>query len=63
MKKYNKSLIIILFFSLNFHAQDWTFVFTSKIEKEGKPMGGASIKLYNGSTVVSQTTSDGDGYF
>ncbi|MDP3556758.1 MAG: carboxypeptidase-like regulatory domain-containing protein [Bacteroidota bacterium] len=63
MKNYFYITIALSLFSINLFSQDWTFVFSSKIEKEGKPMGGASIKLFNGSTLVSQTTSDGDGYF
>ena len=63
MKNYIKIILLLLFTSLNFYSQDWVFVFTSRIEKEGKGMGGASIKLYNGSTLVKETNSDNEGNF
>ena len=63
MKNYIKIILLLLFTSLNFYSQDWVFVFTSRIEKEGKGMGGASIKLYNGSTLVKETNSDSEGNF
>ena len=63
MKNYIKIILLLLFTSLNFYSQDWVFVFSSRIEKEGKGMGGASIKLYNGSTLVKETNSDSEGNF
>src|ERR1700751_4580217 len=63
MKNVFKTFFVFVFFSTKLFSQDWVFVFTSTIEKEGKGMGGASIKLMKGSTVVSETTSDGSGHF
>ncbi|MCD6065630.1 MAG: hypothetical protein K0S33_456 [Bacteroidetes bacterium] len=40
-----------------------TWKLTTKAEESLKPLGGASIKLMRGSTVVKQTTSDGNGDF
>ncbi|MCE3259966.1 MAG: hypothetical protein K0S12_1607 [Bacteroidetes bacterium] len=40
-----------------------TWKLTSKADKEEGPVGGASVILYKGSSVIAQTSSNGDGEF
>ena len=52
------------FFSvLGLKSQGWTLRLQSSVEKDGKGLSGASIKLYQGSKIVSQSLSGGDGDF
>ena len=64
-------MLIVSFFV---NAQEWTLKLSSNVElrtwklttkadKEEKPLLGASITLYKGSGIVSQSTSDGNGDF
>ncbi|MBL7918329.1 MAG: carboxypeptidase regulatory-like domain-containing protein, partial [Bacteroidia bacterium] len=51
----------VLKLSSNVEIRNWKL--TSKAEKEEKSLGGASIVLTKGGTVVGQTTSNGNGDF
>ena len=63
--RINRGFIYIFFFLVSHIglAQEWTLKLTSKIEKDGKGIGGASIILYKGSSIVAQTQSSGNGDF
>ncbi|MES2515916.1 MAG: carboxypeptidase-like regulatory domain-containing protein, partial [Bacteroidota bacterium] len=66
MKKRIIAIIAGICLCLGTYAQtqpDWTLKLTSNVEKDGKGLGGASITLYKGSTVVAQTQSGGNGDF
>jgi hypothetical protein len=67
-------ILSLLFFCKGSTAQDWNFKLRSKVElrswilssraeKNSSHVNGASIKLYKGSAVVSQTHSDESGNF
>ncbi len=43
--------------------QAWTFRVLSTVEKDGKGLSGASIKLYQGAKLLSQSVSGQDGDF
>lgn len=62
-----KTLICILFWlllwPLCFRAQDWNLRLSSRVEKEGKALPGAVIRLYQGSKLVNQLMSGSDGDF
>lgn len=66
--------LIIIFCSTCTFGQNWTmklksnvelrtWKLTSKADKKEEPLGGATIVLLKGSTVVAQTTSDANGDF
>jgi hypothetical protein len=73
--KYNIGTVLcLLFFYTSIFADNWSFKLKSKVElrtwklssvamKSSTFLNGATVKLYNGSSVVSQTTSDADGNF
>ncbi|HQQ95008.1 MAG TPA: hypothetical protein PLQ93_10675, partial [Bacteroidia bacterium] len=44
-------------------AQDWTLKLMSRVEKEGKALSGASLKLYQGSKLLNQSLTGPDGDF
>lgn len=73
MPRYIFLLFIFLNSNLNY-SQEWmlrlsshvdlrTWKLTTKADKEETSLGGATIILYNGATIVSQTTSDSNGDF
>ena len=49
--------------ALGLKSQGWTLRLQSSVEKDGKGLSGASIKLYQGAKIVSQSVSGGDGDF
>ncbi|MGZ4088528.1 MAG: carboxypeptidase-like regulatory domain-containing protein, partial [Bacteroidia bacterium] len=61
MKKF--LLLITLLCCFNLKAQDWKFILTSTIQENEKGLAGATVSLFNGSTLVQQTTSAADGFF
>jgi hypothetical protein len=73
--KYNIGTVLcLLFFYSSIFADNWSFKLKSKVElrtwklsavamKSATFLNGATVKLYNGSSVVSQTTSDAEGNF
>ncbi|MCC6182920.1 MAG: carboxypeptidase regulatory-like domain-containing protein, partial [Bacteroidia bacterium] len=63
--RMNRGFIYIFFFLVSHIglAQEWTLKLTSKIEKDGKGIAGASIILYKGSSIITQTQSSGNGDF
>ena len=66
MKKQFFTLILGIFFYAISNAQEapvWALKLISNVEKDGKGLGGASVILYKGSTVVTQVQSDGNGQF
>ena len=74
MKNYKALFIIFLISTYTISAQDWTlklssnvelrtWKLTSKADKEERPLGGADIKLYKGTNIVSQVSSDANGDF
>src|ERR1700739_1749445 len=74
MKKHFKIILILQLISFTCLAQKWmlelksvvelrTWKLTSKAESKEDPIGGASIKLFRGATLVSQVVSDNDGDF
>ncbi len=72
-----KYLIIVtslILLNVNCWAQDWalklssnvelrTWKLTSKADKEEKALGGASIKLYKGTSIINEISSNGNGDF
>ena len=69
-----KSIVLLLLISSSCFAQNWTlelksyvsfrsWKLTTKAESEEKDLGGATIKLFQGSILVSQITSGADGEF
>lgn len=46
-----------------FKPQDWSLRLSSRVEKEGKALPGAVIRLYQGSKLVNQLMSGSDGDF
>ncbi len=45
------------------YPQTWTLKLMSSVEKDGKGLSGATIQLFQGSKLVSQSLSGGDGDF
>lgn len=73
INKFGAAFFLFFAFSMSF-AQEWTlrlnshveirsWKLTTKAEKEEKSLGGASITLYKGTTVISKTVSDAFGDF
>ncbi|MGZ4064637.1 MAG: carboxypeptidase regulatory-like domain-containing protein [Bacteroidia bacterium] len=59
-----KLLFISMLISFSGIAQDWKLVFSSRVEKNDKGFGGATINLLSSSgAVVQQATSDASGFF
>jgi hypothetical protein len=56
-------LFSILFSSFFAFSQDWTLPFSSRIEKSGKKLQGATVTLMQGSSKVSETMTGDDGAF
>lgn len=67
-------LLLFLLPACLLHAQDWSLKLSSNVElrtwklnsaanKTEKSLSGATIVLYKGSSIISQTTSDGNGDF
>jgi hypothetical protein len=74
MKKYTIVLVFLIFTLINLRAQTWSLKLSSNVElrtwrlntkadKEEKPLAGADIKLYKGSAVINQVSSDNKGDF
>ncbi len=74
MKKSFTLIIATLLLSFSADAQNWkveiksnvelrTWKLNSKSESVETPLAGASIKLFKGSTIVTQVTSNGNGDF
>ncbi|MBI3521160.1 MAG: hypothetical protein HY062_17600, partial [Bacteroidetes bacterium] len=63
MKKQFFTGIIALLLCTFAKAQDWSLKLSSNVEKDGAGLGGASIILYKGSSVVTQLQSSGNGDF
>ena len=62
--KYTLSLLILFNFSSFFlFSQEWTLPFTSRIEKSGKKLQGATVTLMQGGKQVMQTMTGEDGSF
>ncbi|MCZ8286311.1 MAG: carboxypeptidase-like regulatory domain-containing protein, partial [Bacteroidia bacterium] len=62
--KNNYTLILFLIFSVySSFAQDWTLPFSSRIEKNGKKLQGATVTLIQGGKQVQQTMTGDDGAF
>jgi hypothetical protein len=62
--KYNIFIIIFLFFNtLASFSQEWTLPFSSRVEKNGKKLQGATVTLMQGSKQISQTMTGDDGSF
>ena len=57
--------LIIYLFSISFSviSQEWTLPFSSRIEKSGKKLQGATVTLMQGSKQVMQTMTGDDGNF
>ncbi len=60
-----KAVIFFLLVLLHppLYQQAWTLRLISSVEKDGKGLGGASIKLFQGAKLVSQSLSGADGDF
>ncbi len=74
MKKYLVLVFVLFLFHSHSFAQEWnlevsssvelrTLKLTNKAEKQSRPIGGASVVLTQGSTIVKQVTTDGNGDF
>jgi hypothetical protein len=64
LMKYTPWITFFLVFSsfLSF-SQEWTLPFSSKVEKNGKKLQGATVSLMQGSKQVMQTMTGEDGAF
>ena len=56
-------LFFLIFSSFLSFSQDWTLPFSSRIEKSGKKLQGATVTLMQGSTKVLETMTGDDGAF
>jgi hypothetical protein len=56
-------LFFLLFSSFSSFSQEWTLPFSSRIEKSGKKLQGATVTLMQGSTKVLETMTGDDGAF
>ena len=63
MKHIFPIITILLVFSFAGFAQDWTLPFSSRIEKSGKKLQGATVTLMQGSKQIMQTMTSDDGAF
>jgi hypothetical protein len=74
MRNNFKIIFLFLLFSISIHSQNWTLELKSYVEyrtwslttkavSKETALQGATIKLFQGSTLVSQVTSDADGEF
>jgi hypothetical protein len=61
--KYCLLLISIFFTTILFSQEAWTLPFSSRIEKNGKKLQGATISLMQGGKTVVQTMTGDDGGF
>ncbi|MBA4242174.1 MAG: hypothetical protein C0448_15725, partial [Sphingobacteriaceae bacterium] len=62
--KYTFFIYIFLFFcTFSSFSQEWTLPFSSKIEKNGKKLQGATVTLMQGSKQIMQTMTGDDGAF
>jgi hypothetical protein len=62
--KYTLLFILFLFFnSFISFSQEWTLPFSSKVEKNGKKLQGATVTLMQGSKQLLQTMTGDDGSF
>jgi hypothetical protein len=74
MRDHFKIIFLFLLSSISIHSQNWTLELKSYVEyrtwslttkavSKETALQGATIKLFQGSTLVSQVTSDADGEF
>ncbi len=63
MKYTFRIIIFFVFCSFSAFSQEWTLPFSSRIEKNGKKLQGATITLMQGSKQVIQTMTGDDGAF
>ena len=61
---FARVIFIIFFCTLHSSAFcQWNLEVSSRVEKDGKGLSGASVALYQGSTLIKETTSRSDGDF